>query len=326
MRRVLHLPLLDFAHHWLPSIADEHKVPCAVFFIFPAACVAYKDAHPRSSAESIAQASKPNASGVSDVGRTWETMRRCSLIVCRSSHEVDGPLCSLLGDVLGSRFGKPVLPSGVLAPYAAATRASAAGDDDDDEDTASLMRWLDAQPERSVLYVAFGSEAPLTPEHVAALAHGLDLAGVRFVWALRKLIGEDNPPIPDGFEGRVAGRGVVRVLAHAAVGGFMTHAGWSSLMESFLFGHPLVMLPLFGDQGFTARLMAERRVGLEVPRRDGGGELAGEDVARTVRRVMVDEEREVLARNAKELQEVLWDTAKQERYIDELVEYLRRHR
>jgi UDP:flavonoid glycosyltransferase YjiC (YdhE family) len=34
----------------------------------------------------------------------------------------------------------------------------------------------------------------------------------------------------------------VRVLAHAAVGAFMTHAGWSSLMESFLFGHPLVML------------------------------------------------------------------------------------
>jgi hypothetical protein len=28
------------------------------------------------------------------------------------------------------------------------------------------MRWLDAQPERSVLYAAFGSEAPLTPAHV----------------------------------------------------------------------------------------------------------------------------------------------------------------
>nr|CAB3456019.1 unnamed protein product [Digitaria exilis] len=352
--------LLDFAHHWLPPIAGEHEVACAVFFIFPAASVAFmgpkelNDAHPRSSpadftvpppwipspsclafrgheAEWIAQAWKPNASGVSDLGRTWEVVQRCL-----SSHEVDGQLVPLLAEL----YGKPVLPSGLLAPYAAAALASSAtgAGDDDDEETVSLMRWLDAQPERSVLYVAFGSEAPLTPEHVAALARGLELAvagGVRFVWALRKAIGEETPPLPDGFERRVAGRGVVRVgwvpqvrvLAHAAVGGFMMHAGMSSLMESFLFGHPFVMLPLFADQGLTARLMAERRVGLEVPwRGGGGGELAGEDVARTVRRVMVEEEREVFARNAKELQEVLWDTARQERYVDELVEHLRRLR
>nr|CAB3452290.1 unnamed protein product [Digitaria exilis] len=360
--------VLDFAHHWLPAIAEEHEVPCAVFFIFPAACVAFigpkelNDAHPRSSpadfavpppwipsshsciafrgheAEWIAGALQPNASGISDIGRIWETAKLCPLIMCRCSHEVDGPLVPLLAEL----YRKPVLPSGLLSPYAAAARAASAtgaGDDDDDDEAASLMRWLDAQPERSVLYVAFGSEAPLTPEHVAALAHGLELAvagGVRFVWALRKPIGEETPPLPDGFEGRVAGQGVVRVgwvpqvrvLAHAAVGGFMTHAGMSSLMESFLFGHPLVMLPLFADQGLTARLMAERRVGLEVPWRDGGGggELAGEDVARTVRRVMVGEEREEFARNARELKEVLWDTARQERYVDELVEHLRRRR
>ena len=196
------------------------------------------------------------------------------------------------------------------------------------------MRWLDAQPGRSVLYVAFGSEAPLTPEHVRALAVGLELAGVRFLWALRRPLGEARPELPDVFEARAraAGRGVVRVgwvpqvrvLAHAAVGAFLTHAGWSSLMESFLFGHPLVMLPLFADQGLTARLMAARRVGLEVPW--NGRAFAGEDVAATVRRVMVEEEGKVLARNARELREVLWDTARQGRYIDELVEHLQQRR
>jgi UDP:flavonoid glycosyltransferase YjiC (YdhE family) len=114
----------------------------------------------------------------------------------------------------------------------------------------------------------------------------------------------------------------VRVLAHAAVGGFFTHAGLSSLVESFLFGHPLVMLPLFADQGLTARLMAERRVGLEVPK-DDDGSVRREHVAVAVRRVMVDE-REVFAGKAMELREILWDTARQEEYVDELLEHLRR--
>lgn len=351
--------VLDFAHHWLPPIADEHEVPCALFLIFPAAFIAFvgpkelNDAHPRSAvedftvpppwlpspsllafrgheAEYIAGAWQPNASAISDIGRFWETTPRCPLMVCRSSHEVDGPLCALLGDI----FGKPVLPSGVLAPNDAAARALAGNEDEDeDEESAALMRWLDAQPERSVLYVAFGSEAPLTPEHVRALALGLELAGVRFLWVLRNPIGGERPHLPDGFEARVEGRGVVRVgwapqvrvLARAAVGAFMTHAGWSSLMESFLFGHPLVMLPLFADQGITARLMTERRVGLEVPR-GGDGSFGSEDVATTVRRVMVEEEGKVFARNAKEVQEVLWDTAKQDKYVDELVEHLLQRR
>ncbi|CAL5079073.1 unnamed protein product [Urochloa decumbens] len=354
--------ILDFAHHWLPPIADEHKVPCAVFLVFPASGMAFlgtkelNAAHPRSTpadftvpppwipspsciafrgheAEWFARAWQPNASGVSDMTRVLETMQLCPLLICRCSHEVDGPLCPLLVDL----HRKPVLPSGHLAPYHATRAAAAASGADDDKETAGLMRWLDAQPARSVLYVAFGSEAPLSPEQVAALALGLELAGVRFLWALRRPVGEGPPELPDGFERRVSGRGVVRVgwvpqvrvLAHAAVGGFFTHAGMSSLVESFLFGHPLVMLPLFADQGLTARLMAERRVGVEVPWRVGGGAaFASEDVAEAVQRVMVEEgeEGEVFRRNAGELKEVLWDTARQERYIDDLVEQLQQRR
>jgi hypothetical protein len=115
------------------------------------------------------------------------------------SHEVDGPLCTLLGDL----YGKPVLPSGLLAPYDAAAAADGEGEHDDEEST-GLMRWFDAQSEQSVLYVAFGSEALLTLAHVRALALGLELAGVRFLWALRKPVGGERPQLPDGFEGRVA--------------------------------------------------------------------------------------------------------------------------
>lgn len=117
----------------------------------------------------------------------------------------------------------------------------------------------------------------------------------------------------------------VRVLAHGTVGAFLTHTGWGSLMDSFLFGHPLVMLPMFADQCLTARAMAARAVGLEVPRDERDGSFAGADVAGTVRRVMAEgEEGKALARNAREFQEILCKREEQDKYVDELVEQLLR--
>ncbi|KAL6659627.1 hypothetical protein ACP70R_002456 [Stipagrostis hirtigluma subsp. patula] len=325
--------ILDFAHHWLPPIANEHKVPCALFMIFPAATIASRGPVRSFEAAWMAQASEPNASGISDISRHVETAKRCRLVVFRTSEEVEGPLCPALSNM----YGKPVVPSGLLAPYDAANAALQAGPGgggDDDAESGGVMRWLGSQPERSVLYVAFGSEAPLTPAHVRELARGLELAGVRFLWALRSAAAE---LLPDGFEERVAGRGVVRagwvpqvrVLAHGAVGAFMTHAGWSSIVEALLFGHPMVMLPLCPGQNHAARTVEEAlRAGLEVPRDDGDGSFTAEDVAATVRRVMAAEEEEgkALARNAMALREVVSDRARQERYVDELVEHLvRRH-
>ncbi|TVU41347.1 hypothetical protein EJB05_14854, partial [Eragrostis curvula] len=69
--------------------------------------------------------------------------------------------------------------------------------------------------------------------------------------------------------------------------------------------------------------MAERRVGLEVPRDERDGSVARDDVAATVRRVMSEEE---FTRNARALQDLLWDTAKQERYIDDLIDHLHQQR
>ncbi|KAM3298506.1 hypothetical protein ACQJBY_040125 [Aegilops geniculata] len=352
---------VDFAHYWLPPIAEQHKVPCALFHICPAPFVAFigpkaaNDAHPRTTAEDLmaqppwipfpttiahrlheardmlVQTFRANASGPSDVCRLWQTEQRCPLVILRGSREVDGPLGPFLADL----FGKPVALCGLLAPYDAALAAQQEADHVEEEsESESLMRWLDEQPARSVIYVALGSEAPLTHHHVRELALGLELAGARFLWALRgpstSRKGGNGPGaalLPDGFEERVAvgGRGVVRagwvpqvrILARGGVGGFLTHVGLSSLTESFL---PLVMLPLFLDQGVTARGMAARGVGLEVPRDEGDGWFGRDDVAATVRRVMAgDEEGRAFARNAGELQAVLWDRAKQDEYVDDLV-------
>ena len=63
-----------------------------------------------------------------------------------------------------------------------------------------------------------------------------------------------------------------------------------------------------------------------MPRDDADGSFRRDDVAAAVRRVMAEEEGEALARNAREMQKVVGDRAKQEQYVDELVDYLRRYK
>jgi hypothetical protein len=179
----------------------------------------------------------------------------------------------------------------------------------------------------------------VTADHVRELAHGLELSGVRFFWALRPPNESDHsgaPLLPGGFEQRVAGRGVVRagwvpqvrVLAHGAVAAFLTHCGWGSTVEGlFRFGRPLVMLPFVADQGLIAREVAARGAGVEVPRNDDDGSFHAADVAVAVRRVMMaNEEGEALSRNATELQKVVGDRVRQDQYVDELVDYLQRYK
>jgi UDP:flavonoid glycosyltransferase YjiC (YdhE family) len=115
----------------------------------------------------------------------------------------------------------------------------------------ATVRWLDAQPASSVVYVALGSKAPLRVEKVHELALGLELAGTRFLWALKKPSGSgDADVLPPGFEERTRGRGLVAmgwfpqvsILAHGSVGAFLTHCGWNSTIEGVQYGHPLIML------------------------------------------------------------------------------------
>ncbi|PAN10033.1 hypothetical protein PAHAL_2G067400 [Panicum hallii] len=349
----------DFAQNWIWPVAEEHEIPCAVFVIFPAAILAFlgsregNEAHPRSTAEdymvpppwidfpstiahrrhearAIAPLFRPNDSGVSDMDRFWDMQRPCCrLIVLRSCPEAEPRLFPLLTKL----YARPVVPSGLLLPD------ELVGSDDDapggDRSFSDVVRWLDEQPRGSVIYVALGSEAPVTADHVRELALGLELSSARFLWALRRPVGHSGELLPDGFDRRVAGRGVVRtgwvpqvrVLAHAAVGAFLTHCGWGSTVESiFRFGLPLVMLPFVADQGLIARAMAARGVGVEVPRNEDDGSFRGDDVAAAVRRVMAEEEGVELARNARELQKVVGDRVRQERYADELVEYLQRYK
>ncbi|GLJ07843.1 hypothetical protein SUGI_0075340 [Cryptomeria japonica] len=167
--------------------------------------------------------------------------------------------------------GKPVWAIGPLLPMSyfggAGNKVSTRGKIADiaaDE----LVRWLNSQSARWVVYVSFGSVINLSKEQIKALARGLEGSQQPFVWAIR--ITESGSSgnaeyLPEGFLERTKDRGLViwgwapqlLILFHASLGTFMNHCGWNSTLESLSLGVPIAGWPMFADHIFNMRILAE---------------------------------------------------------------------
>ncbi|KAL5580891.1 hypothetical protein UlMin_013333 [Ulmus minor] len=99
----------------------------------------------------------------------------------------------------------------------------------------SCISWLDKQPHCSVIYVSsFGSLASLGEKEVAEIAWGLANSNQPFLWVIRpgSIRGSEwIELLPQGFQDAVGQRGFIvkwvpqkEVLAHEAVGGYLSHA------------------------------------------------------------------------------------------------------
>ncbi|KAF8731800.1 hypothetical protein HU200_015738 [Digitaria exilis] len=197
----------------------------------------------------------------------------------------------------------------------------------------SCLDWLDAQPQRSVLYVSFGSLASMSSSDVEETAWGIAGSSVRFLWVLRPGIVSGAgapPPLPDVLDAAVAGgRGVVvrwapqeEVLAHAAVGAFWTHCGWNSTVEAVCAGVPMLCTPCFGDQMGNARYVVDVwRNGLML----AGGEVERGKVADAIAAVMGEGGEEV-RRRAMELKssaaESIGEAGSSSIMVDKLVSHI----
>ncbi|XP_059650913.1 putative UDP-rhamnose:rhamnosyltransferase 1 [Cornus florida] len=348
----------DFLHYWLPPLAAKLNISCAHFSIINAWFIAFlgpsstliQVSHPRTEPEHftvppewvpfptkvayrlhetpwITGSFEPNELGVSDMYRLGMTFFGCDAFFIRHCDEFEPQWLNLLREI----HQKPVIPVGLMPP-SVQDRG-----EEINEAWVSISELLGKQKEGSVVYVALGSEVTLSQQQLTELALGLELSGLPFFWALRKPPGSDESDsveLPGGFEERTKDRGVVwtgwapqlRVLGHDSVGGFLTHCGWSSIIEGLNFGLPLIMLPFFVDQGLNARVFEEKKVGIEILRDERDGSFTRNSVAESVRLVMVDGEGSIYRDNAWEMKKIFGDKEGQDRHIESFVEYLENHK
>ncbi|CAN1157215.1 Hydroquinone glucosyltransferase [Linum perenne] len=141
------------------------------------------------------------------------------------------------------------------------------------------LDWLDDQPGGSVLFVSFGSGGTLSYDQINELALGLEMSEQRFLWVVRSpddktanasffTAQSQNDPfhfLPKGFLDRTRGRGLVvaswapqaQILSHNSTGGFLTHCGWNSTLESVVNGVPLIVWPLYAEQKMNAVMLTD---------------------------------------------------------------------
>lgn len=231
---------------------------------------------------------------------TWEDLEPSTLAALRDE--------SLLGRVAKI----PVYPVGPLTRTISGLRSE-------------LFDWLDNQPSESVIFVSFGSGGTLSYEQMTELALGLELSQHRFIWVVRPATTEavdaaffnsassDDDRLtclPEGFLTRTKSVGVVvpmwapqvAVLMHPSIGGFLTHCGWNSTLESITNGVPMISWPLYAEQRMNAALLTEE-LGVAVhskvlPKKKVVGR---EEIEKMVRRVMEDKEGHALRTRVKEL-------------------------
>ncbi|CAJ1941192.1 unnamed protein product [Sphenostylis stenocarpa] len=190
------------------------------------------------------------------------------------------------------------------------------------------VSWLDSKPEKSVVYICFGSLCHFPDKQLYEIACGMEASGHGFIWVVPEKKGKENESeeekekwLPKGFEERNVEKGMVirgwapqlLILNHRAVGAFVTHCGWNSTVEAVSAGVPMITWPVHGEQFYNEKLISDvRGIGVEVGAAEwtsiGFGErqtvVCRESIEKCVRR-MIDggDEAQEIRRRAQEFGE-----------------------
>ncbi|KAK1570836.1 hypothetical protein Q3G72_007811 [Acer saccharum] len=312
------LVIYDLFQPWAPEAARELNIE-AVLFLTSVQSQRMNFDIPKeteSNKEILDYLVKNSVNGMTFTQRFFKSITSSShLILVKSSTEIQAKYqnSNLSSDVFGD-----IVPVGPLVqrPH-------------DHDGYEKIMDWLSKKEASSVVFVSFGSENFLSEEEMEEMANGLELSNVDFIWVVR-FHGENNvksidEALPSGFMERIQGKGLIvdwapqaKILAHTSSGGFVSHCGWSSTLEAMIYGVPIIAIPMQLDQPHNAKLAVEMGVGIEVPRREK--KFSRHEVAKVIKKVMVEEQGKEVRRKAKELSESL--NKKEDEEFDVAVEKL----
>ncbi|KAL7095876.1 hypothetical protein ACP275_10G049700 [Erythranthe tilingii] len=200
--------------------------------------------------------------------RAFTDVKKADIIICNAVQELESKTLSAL------HTKQPTYAIGpIVSCFTNQTIATSLWSETD------CTPWLNNKPDGSVLYVSFGSHAHTTSKQdIWEIAHGLLSSGSDFIWVVRPdIVSSDEANfLPPGFENSIKGRGVIvrwcsqmKVISHPAIGGFLSHCGWNSVLESIWCKVPLICFPLFTDQFTNRKLVVnDWRIGINLCDRD----------------------------------------------------------
>ncbi|KAF3437951.1 hypothetical protein FNV43_RR20707 [Rhamnella rubrinervis] len=226
-------------------------------------------------------------------------------------------------EICSDALKKIVVPVGPLVPEP--VRVS------DSEGSDHIINWLNKKEISSTVYVSFGSECYPCKEDMEEIAYGLEVSNMNFIWVVRYPDGEkmklEEAVIDDAYLGRIKDRGMIvenwapqtKILEHSSIGGFVSHCGWGSVMESITSGVPIIAVPMQFEQPVNARFAEASGVGMEV-KRDNNGRLCRENLSKVIREVVLDKNGDDIRRKSKEMSHLI--SRKGDEDIDVVVQEL----
>ncbi|XP_047312210.1 UDP-glycosyltransferase 87A1-like [Impatiens glandulifera] len=158
---------------------------------------------------------------------------------------------------LKSQFPFPVLSVGPLIPYRDLHHNN--NSQIISPTPSPELQWLDSHPHSSVLYISLGSFLSVSPEQMDEIAAGMKESGVSFIWVARGESSRIRSYLGDDYRGGLVVEWCeqLRVLCHSSIGGFWSHCGWNSTMESIFAGVPMITFPLLIDQVPNSKLIVD---------------------------------------------------------------------
>ncbi|XP_057779189.1 UDP-glycosyltransferase 86A1-like [Salvia miltiorrhiza] len=231
--------------------------------------------------------------------RAFDAVKSADFILCNTVEELEADTISAL------QQKQPFYAIGPLFPANNSIAKSLMPEADSAD-------WLNSRPPGSVLYVSFGSLATTDRSVIHEIAGGLLLSEVNFMWVIRPgMVNSGGGVLPEGFEDTTRKRGLMvpwcsqnEVLRNPAIGGFLTHCGWNSILESVWCGVPMICYPLFTDQITNRKLVVDDwKVGINLC--EGEGIINKEEVAEKIEFVMSEERSEELRQQMEKVRRTL---------------------
>ncbi|CAI9291507.1 unnamed protein product [Lactuca saligna] len=231
-----------------------------------------------------------------------ERAKRASAVIFNTFHELESELLEMLGSIFPPCYeiGPLNLLEKILVDESVSSLKSNLWKEDHE-----CLKWLDSKPPSSVIYVNFGSITVMTHQHLVEFCWGLAKSNYSFLWIIRPdLVVDNSAMLPPEFLEETNIRGMLaswcpqeQVLNHPSIGGFLTHSGWNSTLESISSGVPMISWPFFGDQQPNCWSCCNKwEVAMEID-----NDVKREEVAKLVIELMNGERGTELRKNAIDL-------------------------